>query len=155
MIRMIAVTLAVLALAGCGASSAGPAAPKATQADTPAPAVQRPASAEQIAGRMRLAGRKGYVAYTARTDPNHLLGRQHGYLSKVNWGDRQEVDRWGSIEVFSSPAGAKSRMALLAAISGVLADGYDYRSGSAVLRLGSPYLPAQARRLAAEFRKGV
>lgn len=155
MIRTIATALAVLALAGCGASSAGPVAHQTTQANTPASAVQRPATAEQIAGRMHLAGRNGYVAYTARTDPNHLLGRQHGYLSKVNWGDRQEVDRWGSIEVFSSPAGAKSRMALLTAISGVLADGYDYRAGSAVLRLGSPYLPAQARRLAVEFRKDV
>jgi hypothetical protein len=28
----------------------------------------------------------GYVAYSAAPDPDHLLGRQNGYTSKVNWG---------------------------------------------------------------------
>jgi hypothetical protein len=42
-------------------------------------------------------------ACAATSDPNHLLGRQHGYLSKVNWGDKNEANRWGSIEC--SPAG--------------------------------------------------
>jgi predicted small lipoprotein YifL len=41
MIRTIAVALAVLALAGCGASTAGPAANQTARARSPAAAVQK------------------------------------------------------------------------------------------------------------------
>jgi hypothetical protein len=58
------------------------------------------------------------IVYTASTDPNHLLGRQGGYMSKVAWQDRRAIaagagspasDRGGTefgggIEVFPTVA---------------------------------------------------
>ena len=44
------------------------------------------AEASAIAQRMRLNRQPGYVAYTATTDPNDLLGRYGGYTSKSQLG---------------------------------------------------------------------
>ncbi len=86
--------LAIAALAACrsGATSSTGAASAAAQAQ---PAL----TASQIAQRM---GIGSFSAYTAATDPNHLLGRQHEYTCKINW-------EAGSIEVFPSAAYAKAR----------------------------------------------
>jgi len=97
-IRIAAVVaVAGLALAGCSSAAAPrtastrPASPvTATSAATASP------SAEVIAARMGLTKAPGYVAYTASTDPNHLLGRQNGYTSKINWGPDGNT---GTIEV--------------------------------------------------------
>ena len=48
--------------------------------------------------------RFGYVC--ASTDPNHLLGRQNGYTSKINWGPDGNT---GTIEVFPDQADAIAR----------------------------------------------
>lgn len=99
-------------------------------------------NAEQIAQRMNL---RHVTAYTAATDLNHLLGRQGGYTSKINWPN-------GSIEVFSTQAEAKKRKTYLLAFAGTpLGDGYDYLVGGYLLRIFDSQTPTQARALEAQF----
>jgi hypothetical protein len=147
-----AASLAVLAVGGC--ATAHPAAP-AAQASSPAftHAAGRPApSAEVIAVRMHLLH---VTAYTAATDPNHLLGRQGSYTSKVNWRHGSS-DESNSIEVFPDRASLAKRYRLMQALQGtMLGDGYDYTDRTVLLRLGTAYTPAQARRLDAAFRRAV
>jgi hypothetical protein len=98
--------------------------------------------AEQIAQRMNL---RHVTAYTAANDPNHLLGRQGGYTSKINWPD-------GSIEVFSAPAEAQKRKTYLLAFAGTpFGDGYDYLVGTYLLRIFDSQTPTQAHALEAKF----
>jgi hypothetical protein len=85
------------------------------------------------------------TAYTAATDPNHLLGRQGGYTSKINWSK-------GSIEVFSTPAEAQKRKTYLLAFAGTpFGDGYDYLAGTYLLRIFNSQTPTQAHALEAKF----
>lgn len=101
-------------------------------------------TAEQIAQRMNL---HHMTAYTAATDPNHLLGRQGGYTSKINWPN-------GSIEVFSMRAEAQKRKTYLQAFAGTpFGDGYDYLIGTYLLRIFDSQTPTQAIALEAEFSK--
>ena len=69
----------------------------------------------------------GLIVYTSATDPNHLLGRPTGYLSRVAWQDpridqsNQSSDpggiEWGGgIEVFSTAQGAEERASYLSSI---------------------------------------
>ena len=91
------------------------------------PARARPArapaspGAEVIAARMGLTKAPGYVAYTAATDPNHLLGSENGYTSKVSWGPDGGT---GTIEVFPDQAGAIARQDYI--------KGFTCRSASAI-----------------------
>jgi hypothetical protein len=137
---MVAAVAAVLT-AGCGASHT-PAVHPATAAASP---VAVAPSAEVIAARL---GLRHITAYTAATDPNHLLGRQNGYTSKVNWGPQRN----GSIEVFRTVALTRARKAYLGNFAPPLGDGYDCLAGTALLRLSAAYTPAQTRRLEAAFR---
>jgi len=101
-------------------------------------------TAEQVAHRMKL---RHVTAYTAATDPNHLLGRQGGYTSKINRSN-------GSIEVFSTPAEAQKRKTYLLAFAGTpVGDGYDYLAGTYLLRIFDSQTPAQAHALEAKFLK--
>lgn len=87
------------------------------------------------------------VTYTAATDPNHLLGRNGGYISKVEWST-------GGIEVYPDAAGAQARLAYLKSFTPPLGDGYDYISGDAVLRLDASLTPAQAQQFQKAFSPG-
>ena len=156
-------TLAIAAMATCalvtgcgsggaGAGAAGQASSKATssiaaQASSMPSAPNAPSTgltAEQVAHRMKL---RHVTAYTAATDPNHLLGRQGGYTSKINWSN-------GSIEVFSTPAEARKRKTYLLAFAGTpVSDGYDYLAGTYLLRIFDSQTPAQAHALEAKFLK--
>lgn len=99
-------------------------------------------TAQQIAQRMNF---RHLTAYTAATDPNHLLGRQGGYTSKINWPN-------GSIEVFSTKAEAQKRKTYLLAFAGTpFGDGYDYLVGTCLLRIFDSQTPTQAHALEAEF----
>jgi hypothetical protein len=101
-------------------------------------------TAEQIAHRMSL---RHVTAYTAATAPNHLLGRQGGYTSKINWSN-------GSIEIFSTRAEAQKRKTYLLAFAGTpLGDGYDHIVGTCLLRIFDSQTPTQAHVLEAEFSK--
>jgi hypothetical protein len=145
--------LLALALAACGSSvttqNAAPsttaAASIAAQASSTPSAPSKPSvalTAQQIARRMNL---RHVTAYTAATDPNHLLGRQGGYTSKINWPN-------GSIEVFSMQAEAQKRETYLQAFSGTpFGDGYDYLVGTYLLRIFDSQTPTQAHALEAKF----
>jgi hypothetical protein len=131
---IIALVLAVVAVSGWlvfGRGSSGSAKPAAT--------------ASELARAMGIAK---FTAYTASTDPNHLLGRQHEYTSKVSWAS-------AGIEVFSDQADASARKAYLGNFTCPLGDGYDYLDGSSLLRLGCSVTPKQAKDAEAVFRKAV
>jgi hypothetical protein len=140
-----------LTLAGCGGSvTAQNAAPSTAAADSIAahasstPSAPGALTAEQIAQRMKL---RHVTAYTAATDPNHLLGRQGGYTSKIKWPN-------GSIEVFSTQAEAQKRETYIQAFAGTfIGDGYDYLVGIYLLRIFDSQTPTQAHALEAKFLK--
>lgn len=153
----IALAGTVIALAAaCGAPKpAHPAAAQSAAPSTAAVAPVSPPSAAALAGRMRV---PGVTVYTAATDPNHLLGRQDGYTSKVSWGsmaqdngDTQD-DPGGSIEVFPDAARAKARESYIQGFGSLLADGHDYTCGGALLRLAAAYTPGQANAVDASFQ---
>jgi hypothetical protein len=151
----IAAMAACALVAGCGSGGAGAAGQVsstatssiAAQASSTPSAPNAPSTgltAEQVAHRMKL---RHVTAYTAATDPNHLLGRQGGYTSKINWSN-------GSIEVFSTPAEAQKRKTYLLAFAGTpLGDGYDYLAGTYLLRIFDSQTPTQAHALEAKFLK--
>src|SRR6266480_2792812 len=90
---------------------------------TPAAVPHSPASA--LAARLKAAGLPvtHLIVYTAATDPNHEMGRQGGYTSKVAWQDRRAIkagagdpssdsggtEFGGGIEVFPTVADAEAR----------------------------------------------
>jgi hypothetical protein len=114
-----------------------------------------------LASRLKAAGLPvtHLIVYNAVTDPNRLLGRQGGYTSKVAWQDQRAIaagaskptasDRGGNefgggIEVFPTVAAAAQRLAYLKSFQPPLGDGYDYQSGTVILRLSNYLTPAQA-----------
>jgi hypothetical protein len=146
--RIVIASVAVLALAGCGGATAA----ASGQGHPAAPAsVAATLSAEQIAARMGLYKTGKVFAYNAQTDPNSLLGRQGEYTSKVNWGGDTSYASDNSIEVFTNPADAAARLSYLSAFKPPFGDGYDYQSGSALLRLSANLTPSQAQALKAQF----
>jgi len=165
------IALTVTALAGCGGSGSSPALASghsATGRTTPATAApSRPASAAVLAGRLKAAGLpvQHLIVYTPSTDPNHEMGRQGGYSSKVAWvdpraihagagnpaSDRGGIEFGGGIEVFSSATSAQARYQYLRGFQPPLGDGYDYLSGTAILRLSQYLTPAQARACRSAF----
>lgn len=133
--------LAVAMLAACGTSASSSAATTAS-----AQAQARPAlTAGQVALRM---GIGNFTAYTAATDPNHLLGRQHEYTSKINWTG-------GSIEVFPDATDAQAREAYVKGFTCPIGDGYDYLDGTDLLRLACALTPAQAQVNEKLFKKVI
>jgi hypothetical protein len=136
--RKLAAAGAALAVAACSSGS------NSTATTASAPVQARPAlTASQIAQRM---GIGSFTAYTAATDPNHLLGRQHEYTSKINWTG-------GSIEVFPNAAYAGARETYVQAFTCPFGDGYDYLDGTALLRLACALTPAQAQANEALLKK--
>jgi hypothetical protein len=139
-----AIAALCVGLAACGAAQAAGSREPA-ESGTPRRSVSAPLTAEQIAACMHL---RQVTAYTAATDPNHLLGRQGGYTSKVNW--RPGLS---SIEVYPDASGAQTRLRYMQALQGtIVGDGYDYRDGGALLRLDRRYTPTQAHKLDVRFR---
>ena len=138
--------------AGCGSSAQAPApGTSSTAANPPATQAVSP-SAEVIAQRMGLTKAPGYVAYTASTDPNHLLGRQNGYTSKINWGPDGNT---GTIEVFPDQADAIARQDYIKGFTCPFGFGYLTMTGTADLRIGCDVTPAQAAAIEARFRKAA
>lgn len=95
-----------------------------------------------------------HIAYTAETDPNELLGRPGGYLSKVNFYDTRltrtstdySMEDGGSIEVYPDAAGAEGRMQYLRSLGQALplAVEYDFLAKNVLLRVSKRLLPEQA-----------
>jgi hypothetical protein len=155
-----------LAVAACGAGSSNGASttPAAT---TPAPArTSPPATALAAALKPAGLGVTGLIVYTVTTDPNHLMGRQGGYSSKVAWADPAAMaagsgdpasdpggtEYGGGIEVFPDVADAVARLAELKGFKPPFGDGYDDLAGTAVLRLSQYLTPNQARAYETAFR---
>ena len=88
-ITMVISAAALAALTACGAP-APPPAPAGTRTTSAAPVTRKsPSAAVVIAARLKAAGQpvRALITYTAVSDPNHLLGRQGEYTSKVAWQD--------------------------------------------------------------------
>ena len=92
------------------------------------------------------------IIFDAKTDPNRLLGRPGGYLSKVSFFDARYLDRDSdgnyqhTIEVFVTPAAAQTRKRYIEKVTnGVpfLAQ-YQFNSGRILLRLDKALTPDEA-----------
>ena len=164
----------VLFAAGCGGSSktpapstpGGAATTAAAAGTTAAPAAHTttpPAAADAAGVVARLKAARlpigAVIVYTAATDPNHLLGRPGGYLSKAGFADTRidpkdakddsqgAVDLGGDIEVFAAAAGANARADYIRkamAAMPMLGTQYEYVSGPVLLRLSQVLTPDQA-----------
>jgi endonuclease YncB( thermonuclease family) len=95
--------------------------------------------------------------YTADTDPNKLLGRPGGYISKAAFKDTRAVkaggdgssgvDGGGSVEVYADKDGASSRREYLQDMHTkvpLLGTEYDYQQGPILLRVSHYLNPDQA-----------
>jgi hypothetical protein len=96
--------------------------------------------------------------YTADTDPNHLLGRPGGYLSKASFTDTRisspslagdpagAVERGGSVETYADAAEARNRMVYIQGIakSNPMFGEYDYTAGPSLIRVSRLLTPQQA-----------
>jgi hypothetical protein len=179
---LAAMAVAAMLLAGCSntITKTFTGGPSTSRPDTPAAVPQHPASA--LAARLKAAGMPvtHLIVYTPSTDPNHELGRQGGYTSKVAWvdrravkayqdglkqdqlgfspglpGDRGSVDNGGGIEVFPTAAEARARADFIRGFGPSLGDGYDFTVGRDLLRLSNYLTPAQARAYKAAFTSAV
>ncbi len=139
----------VALMAGCGSSAQAPRPGAPGTAPSPPGTQATPPSAETIAARMDVTRDAGYVAYTAATDPDHLLGRQNGYTSKANWGPGGNT---GTIEVFPDQADAIARQQYIQGFTCPFGWGYFAMQGTADLRIGCDLTPAQAASIEARFR---
>jgi hypothetical protein len=172
---MLVAGLAALLAVGCGSGGAhagsSHAAVTSHPASSHAAASPHPASGAVLASRLKAAGLliKHLIVYTPVTDPNHEMGRQGGYTSKVAWvdpraikagagnpaSDRGGTEFGGGIEVFPNAAGAKARYQYLKGFKPPFGDGYDYLSGAAILRLSQYLTPAQAHAYEAAFAEAA
>lgn len=114
---VVALIAAVLAVTGCAGANPDASPPGG-------PAATAPLTAEQVVTELakRLPAVTPGVVFTAETDPNRLLGRPAGYLSKASFTDSRisaeevtgtdegAVERGGSVEVFADEQGAQRRM---------------------------------------------
>jgi hypothetical protein len=96
------------------------------------------------------------VAYTAKNDPNDLLGRPNQYTSKATFKDTRlnhdpmaakiDIQHGGSIEVFENQDDAIARKNYVENMGKVFspASEYTYREGTVLLRLSHQLTPKQA-----------
>jgi hypothetical protein len=165
---LAAVAVAAMLAAGCSntITKTFTGGPGTSRPATPAALPQHPASA--LAARLEAAGLpvRHVIVYTPSTDPNHEMGRQGGYTSKVAWQDpravrqdvgdtRGSVGLGGGIEVFPTAAGAQARYHYLRGFQPPFGDGYDLLTGTAILRLSQYLTPAQARAYKTAFSAAV
>jgi hypothetical protein len=105
-----------------------------------------------------LLGRQGgYTSKTAWVDERAIAGMARRDGETVAWeksmlgmvpGEKGsgDIKEGGGIEVYPDVGGAQRRTAFLSGLAGTfIGDGYDYRVGTAILRLSNDLLPAQAR----------
>jgi len=100
------------------------------------------------------------IVYNAKTDPNHLLGRPNGYLSKASFSDSRvsssdtigdtkgDVGFGGSVEVYPNASAAKARANYIESLekaAPILGTEYDYVNGPILLRVSQYLTPSQAK----------
>lgn len=155
----IGAALAVIAvgtlLTGCSSSGSG-----GSAAATQQPVAVGLTSAEQVASTLEqsVSTMTTTVVYTAATDPDHLLGKAHGYLSKVAFSDSRvqpadvegakpdAIVRGGSVETFATAAQAHARAKAIekAAQGSASAGEYHYYVVNSLIRVSQVLTPAQA-----------
>jgi hypothetical protein len=151
----IAIVIVVLLLLGAGVAAVSVA---GDSNQLPVPSFGAPQSAEEVLQELKdrelPVGES--VAYTAKNDPNDLLGRPNQYTSKVMFKDTRlnpdpmakefDVQNGGSIEVFEDEDDAIARAKYLKTLTksfSPLAE-YSYRRGTVLLRLSHRLTPDQA-----------
>jgi hypothetical protein len=164
---LTALTVAALAVAGCGNNddttsppAAGPAATTAA-AKPPAPT---PVDAKTVLARLTAAklGLTHGAVQDEDTDPNNLLGRPGGYTSRASadlpGGDREgtkyRIERGLVIEVFPTAADADRRSKYIQdTLKGVqlLGTEYHYRAGggAVLVRVTGRVKPSAAKKIEA------
>lgn len=160
-----ATTAGALLLAGCGSSGGGSTtsnAGTATATGTTGSAASAAPTAAQIVAKFKTAKLPvgTTLTYTAANDPDHLLGRPNGYLSKTAWTDTRigpnqvadsssgSVDLGGSVEVYATASAAQAREDYIQSIlknAPALGTEYDFVVGDALVRVSSALTPAQAQ----------
>jgi hypothetical protein len=151
----IAIVIVVLLLLGAGVAAVSVA---GDSNQLPVPSFGAPQSAEEVLQELKdrelPVGES--VAYTAKNDPNDLLGRPNQYSSKVNFKDTRlkpdsladdlNVQEGGSIEVFKNQDDAIARKQYIESIGKGFApfSEYTYREGTILLRLSHQLTPKQA-----------
>jgi hypothetical protein len=106
------------------------------------------------------------IIYTARNDPNHLLGRPNGYVSKTAFldtlinqaqfthADQGGVDPGGSVEYLPTANLAAHRARYIQALqagSPMFGTEYDYLDGGVLLRVSGHLVPSQAAKYKSEL----
>ena len=141
-------TLAVF-LGACATTE--PATTGGTQQEQ-APAEFDELTAEQVVAEIaaRVPEAEPSVVFTAATDPNDLLGRPNGYISKASFTDTRidqatleglepgSIDFGGTVEVFEDEDAATKRMEYIQAVLGSdtpFGTEYDYVRGPVLLRV--------------------
>lgn len=164
--RTITTGLVLMLATACGGGSAEPsdgAAPAASA--TSAASAASPQSpptrldAAQVVERLKAGGVPvaSTLVITEANDPNKLLGRPNGYVSKVELVDSRvpvadrgtpgNVDDGASVEVFADAERAAARAAFIQGIaktSPALANEYDYVKGTVLVRVTGNLTPTQA-----------
>jgi len=118
-----------------------------------------PLTAEQVTRQLTEQVRTGTLTtvYTAETDPNKLLGRPGGYMSKTAFSDsrikpalfgttQDSVNGGGSVELFADEDAATARRNYVQELGKrlpILTE-YDYQSGPVLLRVSRNLTPEQA-----------
>jgi hypothetical protein len=126
-----------------------------------------PPDAEQVVTELagKISTAEPGVVFTAETDPNKLLGRPNGYLSKATFTDARipsdglaaepgSVAAGGSVEVFADEDRAVSRKDYVDGIgqaAPALANEYSYLDGPVLVRVSGQLTPSQA----AEYEAAV
>jgi endonuclease YncB( thermonuclease family) len=139
-VAVVGVVGALVGVSGCGSTTLPPTADQVVR---------------QLATQVHTAS--ATTVYTAESDPNKLLGRPNGYVSKAEFADSRAtedspitlagVDGGGSVEVFADEDRATARRTYLDQIGQklpTLASEYDYQSGPVLVRVSHRLTPAQA-----------
>jgi len=147
-------------LAGCSSSGGGSGAAKAETGNQQQVAVGLQ-TAEQVAATLEqsVPTMTTTMVYSAATDPEHLLGTAHGYLSRVAFDDSRvqpadvagdkpyDVERGGSVETFVTSAQAHERAESIenGSLGPVASGEYHYYVGGSLIRVSEILTPFQAQ----------
>lgn len=87
------------------------------------------------------------TVYDENTDPNKLLGRPNGYLSKAEFTDsRVKAEKAGSVEVFEDDGSAEARAEYIQALGKTpMLTEYTYVKGNVVVRVDKDMAPSDAK----------
>ena len=129
-------------------------------------AVAEPPTAAAVLARLATTGVpiSNPLVQDETTDPNKLLGRPNGYLSRASFdipggdleADPHTIGRGGVIEVYTTEAAARARAAYLQETSKaapILGTEYDYVRGPVLLRITGDVTPSVAAQFEAAFLK--